>query len=175
MNEWMEDQPKAVLETLTDFCESGDIMSLVKGDPALLPSSCTSFSKIGFYFMIKQLKKTFTWMNKHTCKDIKAKDPKVFDKLIKLKYGLKKSMPMKGGLSVTIVEKFLLAVDKARCGRAANIKPSPLNLIDMQKNGIWGYAFIPDKTASRPVITHPHNFAPARHPYFCGAKDYLNE
>ena len=92
-------------------------------------------------------------MNKQTCKDVKQKDPNFFDKLVKLKYGLKKSMQMKGGLSITTVEKFLNAVDKARNTRAAIVKINASNELDLQVYGIWGFANIPDTKASRPVIT----------------------
>ena len=98
---WMEDQPKHLLEVLWDFCDSGDVISLATGDSSALPASCTQFSKIGFYIMLRQLKKSVQNINKQTMKKMKRADPKIFDQLSKLKYGLKKTMAMKGGLQMS--------------------------------------------------------------------------
>ena len=88
----MEDQPKHLLEVLWDFCDSGDVISLAKGDSTSLPMSCTQISKIGFYIMIRQLKKSMPFLNKQLMKKMKKLNPKVFDELVKLKYGLKKTV-----------------------------------------------------------------------------------
>ena len=151
----MEDQPRLVLETLVDFCENGDVMSLVKGNSTLLPQFCTQISKIGFYLMIKQLKNSMSWMNKQTSKAAKAAGPKVFDKLIKLKYGLKKTTPMKGGINVAIVEKFLNAVDKTRGQRTKAVTINNASEINLQKHGVWGYGKI-DAAATIPKLIKQH-------------------
>ena len=144
MINWMEDQPRSLLEMLWDFCESGDVVSLAKGDTTVLPASCTQISKIGFYIMVRLLKRSMTWMNKVSMKKVKKADAKIFDKLSRLKYGLKKTMPMKGGLQMIEVEKFLAAVDLARGQLTKNITHDNSGKIDMQTHGLWAFGTLKD-------------------------------
>ena len=147
---WMEDQPKGLLEVLWDFCDSGDVISLAKRDSTSLPSSCTQISKIGFYIMLRQLKKYMPFLNKQNMKKMKRANPKVFEELAKLKYGLKKTSPMKGGLQMVLLDKFLLAVDLARGELTSHIDVDVTGKIDMQRLGIWGFAKIADGANTSP-------------------------
>ena len=64
---------------------------------------------------------------------------------------------MKGGLQMGLVEKFLLAVDKARGELTADINIEGNGKIDMQLSGIWGFAKILQgaHTPSRKIQRHP--------------------
>ena len=73
---------------------------------------------------------------------MKKLNPKVFDELAKLKYGLRNS-PMKGGLQMSFLDKFLLAVDLARGELTSDINIDSSGKVDMQRVGIWGFAKIP--------------------------------
>ena len=114
----MENQERSFLEVLWDFCESGDAHTLVRGDSAVLPESCTSMSKVVvvvFFFHHDKAayKKTMPWLNKQGVKALKY-DIDGIETLRKLKYGIRKTMPIKGGLTIGTVEQFLAAVGKAR-------------------------------------------------------------
>ena len=85
----METQYRAVLEVLWDFCESGDVHTLVRGDSTVLPETCTSMAKVGFYIMIKQLKKTMPWLNKQgveTLKHLHARHRKALQAQVRRKH-----------------------------------------------------------------------------------------
>ena len=56
---------------------------------------------------------------------------------------------MKGGLAMHLVEKFLLAVDKARGELTHNITVDSHGKVDMEHHGIRGFAKIQDGA-------HPH-------------------
>ena len=75
---------------------------------------------------------------------MKRANPKVFEELAKLKYGFKKTSPMKSGLQMLLLDKFLLALDQARGELTNNIDVDTSGKIDMQRAGIWGFAKIVD-------------------------------
>ena len=76
------------------------------------------------------------FLNKQLMKKMKRANPKVFDELAKLKYGLKKTSPMRGGLQMLYLDNFLLAVDQARGQLTNNIDVNTTGKIDMQRAGI---------------------------------------